>query len=643
MPRFKINEEVMARWPGSALYFKGWIMDFNDIEYQIRFDDEAQTEFVVKYKDVKSKNEFLKRSSSKGRRSQSRGRSRSRGRPSRGRSPGRPQSPARNRSPSKKSPGRPSRKLLAERQKLLTEQKAETLTTTTTTTTEEVTVLTRGAQEAETLTWAKNESPVPTVRPRLARADLHTPRTSTPTRQSPRFSSMNEKANDVEVNNVKPRSETKTGNTVKRPGVGSKLCGVACGLGKLVKGLLRALVPSVATITTVPALVIMLALPVVLNEMCTKKKCTVTEFPAIPRLVQYYYDPMVVAAVLGFSLVQALLCLVPLGKTVQPMSGVSVRCNGFVAVVLTLAVVPVCLYMDYNILVFYSKFRHVMATFIALGVLLSLIMYVKGGYAPKDARSPAGNTGCFLPDLFNGRELTPVVLRLDIKFVMLRIVCLAQLLINAVFVVKDLQAQPGQYSPTLLLAATMQIFYAANWVWFEDAFFTTYDYQKHGFGLLLILADLGMPFIFPIFSRFVLNHRTELEWYWLTAITLLNLTGYTICRGANNQKHAFRSNPSDPALARLESLPTASGSRLLVSGWWGLVRHPNYLGDILIILSWAFVCGFTHALPWVVLAVDVIFLVVRTLQVEAGCRKKYGTAWDSYTNRVRSRLVPKVF
>ena len=41
-----------------------------------------------------------------------------------------------------------------------------------------------------------------------------------------------------------------------------------------------------------------------------------------------------------------------------------------------------------------------------------------------------------------------------------------------------------------------------------------------------------------------------MEWYWLTAIALLNLTGYTICRGANNQKHAFRSNPSDPALAR---------------------------------------------------------------------------------------------
>lgn len=53
MARFKLNEEVMARWPGSALWFRGWVVDFNDIEYQIRFDDDAQSEFVIRYKDVK--------------------------------------------------------------------------------------------------------------------------------------------------------------------------------------------------------------------------------------------------------------------------------------------------------------------------------------------------------------------------------------------------------------------------------------------------------------------------------------------------------------------------------------------------------------------------------------------------------------
>lgn len=42
--------------------------------------------------------------------------------------------------------------------------------------------------------------------------------------------------------------------------------------------------------------------------------------------------------------------------------------------------------------------------------------------------------------------------------------------------------------------------------------------------------------------------------------------------------------------ADMEILTSASG-KLLISGWWGWIRHPNYLGDIL--MHWAFVlpCG----------------------------------------------------
>jgi len=41
----------------------------------------------------------------------------------------------------------------------------------------------------------------------------------------------------------------------------------------------------------------------------------------------------------------------------------------------------------------------------------------------------------------------------------------------------------------------------------------------------------------------------------------------------------------------LETLPTARGKKLLVSGWWGLVRHPNYLGDIIIQISMGLIAG----------------------------------------------------
>lgn len=28
-----------------------------------------------------------------------------------------------------------------------------------------------------------------------------------------------------------------------------------------------------------------------------------------------------------------------------------------------------------------------------------------------------------------------------------------------------------------------------------------------------------------------------------------------------------------------------------MSGWWGVVRHPNYLGDLIMALAWSLPCG----------------------------------------------------
>lgn len=41
----------------------------------------------------------------------------------------------------------------------------------------------------------------------------------------------------------------------------------------------------------------------------------------------------------------------------------------------------------------------------------------------------------------------------------------------------------------------------------------------------------------------------------------------------------------------LKTIHTSTGKSLLVSGWWGFVRHPNYLGDLIMALAWSLPCG----------------------------------------------------
>ena len=44
----------------------------------------------------------------------------------------------------------------------------------------------------------------------------------------------------------------------------------------------------------------------------------------------------------------------------------------------------------------------------------------------------------------------------------------------------------------------------------------------------------------------------------------------------------------------METLSSPSGEKLLISGWWGWLRHPNYLGEIIIHLAFIMTSGKFH-------------------------------------------------
>ena len=78
---------------------------------------------------------------------------------------------------------------------------------------------------------------------------------------------------------------------------------------------------------------------------------------------------------------------------------------------------------------------------------------------------------------------------------------------------------------------------------------------------------------------------------WEYLFINIPVVGLMFFVGSNWQKSEFRKNPYSPELAHLSSIPTSTGKRLLCSGWWGIVRRPNYLGDLLMALSWSLACG----------------------------------------------------
>ena len=121
------------------------------------------------------------------------------------------------------------------------------------------------------------------------------------------------------------------------------------------------------------------------------------------------------------------------------------------------------------------------------------------------------------------------------------------------------------------------------------------DITTDGFGFMLAVGDLAwVPFVYSLQARYLVWNQIELGPVNTAAIIAVNLLGYYIFRAANGEKNDFRNgrNPKSAFIVLihpgiqtdhlcdcldLQYIDTERGTKLLVSGWWGFCRHPNYV------------------------------------------------------------------
>lgn len=123
-------------------------------------------------------------------------------------------------------------------------------------------------------------------------------------------------------------------------------------------------------------------------------------------------------------------------------------------------------------------------------------------------------------------------------------------------------------------------------------------------------------------------------------VCALYLTGFAIFRGTNSQKHQFKTQPKALIWGRA---PVLVRGKLLASGFWGLARHMNYTGDLLIALSFCVPCGFRSSLPYFYFIYLLLLLLHREKRDEERCSLKYRSTWDDYCTQVPYRMIPFVY
>jgi delta14-sterol reductase len=247
-------------------------------------------------------------------------------------------------------------------------------------------------------------------------------------------------------------------------------------------------------------------------------------------------------------------------------------------------------------------------------------------------------------DLYLGRAPNPQWGRVDAKM-FLYLIGAVMLELNLLsFAAHHYLTYPGDPSPGVLLHVLLFSFFLVEYLFFERVHLYTYDFVAERVGFKLGWGCLVFyPFFYGVGLWWAADRpNPHAHPALLICAVILFFGGWMLSRGANLQKFYFK---TDPARTKLGPVPQrALDNRVLVSGFWGLSRHINYLGELAMASGLALSLGWPSSIwPWLYPIYYLVLLIPRQLDDDKRCAQKYGPLWDAYCRAVPYRIVPWIY
>jgi len=254
----------------------------------------------------------------------------------------------------------------------------------------------------------------------------------------------------------------------------------------------------------------------------------------------------------------------------------------------------------------------------------------------------------FAADFYLGRLENPQLWdgRIDAKM-WLYLIGAVMLQLNALsFAAHHYMLFGAQASKGIFLCTGLLTFFLIDYLTFEEVHLYTYDLFAERVGFKL---GWGCIAFYPYFYAIPLWSTVELSpgeqpLSWLILSALVFFSGWGLSRGANLQKYWFKKDPQRAFLGIRPETITDGDKTLLVNGFWGLSRHINYLGEILMATGIILCLGYPGLLwPWLYPLYYVALLFPRQADDDKRCALKYGALWEQYVKKVPYRIIPHIY
>lgn len=286
--------------------------------------------------------------------------------------------------------------------------------------------------------------------------------------------------------------------------------------------------------------------------------------------------------------------------------------------------------------------------------LLVAVTYVKALVAPSHPND-CKYTGSWLYDFYMGIELNPRIGELfDFKlFHVGRPNMLGWTMINMSFGAAQ-YARFGKVTDSMILVNLLQALYVVDFFVHEDWYLKTIDIAHDHFGFMFSWGDsVWLPFMYTLQAQYLAYNPIQLGGPLFWTILAMGILGYAIFREANFQKDICRRTDGKcmiwgrPARVIRTTYVSTDGvqhrSLLLTSGFWGLARHCNYLGDLILSTAMCLATGSSYLLPYFYAVFMGVLLLHRVERDHDRCHVKYGKYWEEYCRLVPSKLIPGIY